>query len=538
MTDCGNDYWFKIKEWNKQNLFLGKTLMKTIKIFLASSGELLEERKEISSFIRQENDRLINDGIYFKLIIWEDLLHSFSGDRVQNYFNEEMLTCDIVIALFYKKVGQFTKEEFDKAHKNLINDKNPRYLFVFFKDVNIPISDINEDVMKIVKLKEKIEKAEQMYDNYNSTQDLILKLKKQLDHLSEQQIIYNVKKSSNIIKSQENITISFLLENSTSIRTTIQVRNGLTCSGLMPFNNDEFVKVMTEFPKMAFRYPQEQYIKNYITNYGKKIYNLTLSHPVIKVLENLSSTVIELIIEPSLRYIAWELMHDGDEFLCIKHNFGRCLNQNTDNVTLHQNDIIKKYKPHKSNIYESLNVLIVSTTYGYNEELDNLSNFFAEYSNVKLQTLSDDNATKHKILDYIYQGYDIIHIIGHSTENGLDLNDGFLEFNIIAEAAVSKKPALLVLSVCETSALIDSGYLLSLKGLNVVSPLTWINNDSIYYHYHFYNALLKGKSFGESIRYAKSKIYFSDSYSWWSYIFYGNPSECIEKPLKQQEKKV
>jgi len=35
--------------------------MKTIKIFLASTGELLEERKEISSFIRQENDRFIND---------------------------------------------------------------------------------------------------------------------------------------------------------------------------------------------------------------------------------------------------------------------------------------------------------------------------------------------------------------------------------------------------------------------------------------------------------------------------------------------
>jgi len=45
------------------------------------------------------------------LVLWEDLLHSFRGERIQDYFNKEMLDCDIVFALFHTKVGQFTKED-------------------------------------------------------------------------------------------------------------------------------------------------------------------------------------------------------------------------------------------------------------------------------------------------------------------------------------------------------------------------------------------------------------------------------------------
>ena len=149
--------------------------MKTIKIFLASSGELQEERKEISSFIREKNDRLITDGIYLKLIVWEELLHSFSGDRVQSYFNEEMLQCDIVIALFYKKVGKFSKEEFNIAYKKLKIGNKPKYILVFFK------IDPNEKISKdIIRLKEEIERYEQLYNTFESIDGLILKLNKQL----------------------------------------------------------------------------------------------------------------------------------------------------------------------------------------------------------------------------------------------------------------------------------------------------------------------------------------------------------------------
>ena len=155
--------------------------MQIFKIFLASSGELKKERNEIALFIGQENKRLVKQDIFLELVIWEELVHSFKGERIQDYFNEEMLKCNIVIALFYKKIGQFTKEEFKIACMNLNKGKNLKQLFVFFKKANIPPSDITKDVMDVFKLQDEIEKAEQIYDSFISTQDLILKLKRQLD---------------------------------------------------------------------------------------------------------------------------------------------------------------------------------------------------------------------------------------------------------------------------------------------------------------------------------------------------------------------
>jgi hypothetical protein len=80
-------------------------MLKKYKVFLASSGELAQERKEIAVMISRQNNKWTEQDIYLELVVWEDLLHSFHGERIQDYFNEEMLKCDIVIALFYRKVG-------------------------------------------------------------------------------------------------------------------------------------------------------------------------------------------------------------------------------------------------------------------------------------------------------------------------------------------------------------------------------------------------------------------------------------------------
>jgi len=157
--------------------------MKTIKIFLASSGELKEEREKIALFIAEKNKKLVKQDVFIELVVWEELLHSFRGERIQDYFNEEMLNCEIVIALFYKKVGQFTKEEFDIAYKGLKDGRNPKHMFVFFKEAKIHMSEFTKDVMAVVKLKNDIEKAEQIYSTFNSNEDLILKLQRQLEHV-------------------------------------------------------------------------------------------------------------------------------------------------------------------------------------------------------------------------------------------------------------------------------------------------------------------------------------------------------------------
>jgi hypothetical protein len=159
-------------------------MLKKYKVFLASSGELAQERKEIALMISRQNNKWTEQDLYIELVVWEDLLHSFRGERIQDYFNEEMLKCDIVIALFYRKVGQFTEEEFRLAYENLKKGAKPNFLFVFFKSGAITIEDATEsldDLVKIKKLKEEIKEQEQIYITFNSIEDLTRKLKEQLE---------------------------------------------------------------------------------------------------------------------------------------------------------------------------------------------------------------------------------------------------------------------------------------------------------------------------------------------------------------------
>jgi len=112
-------------------------------------------------------------------VVWEDLLQSFQGQRIQDYFNQEMLTCDIVVALFYSKVGQFTKEEFDLAYSNLKAGKKPKYLFVGFKTT--PPKTVNGGYVDIIKLRAQIEQNEQLFLSFESIDQLILKLDTQIE---------------------------------------------------------------------------------------------------------------------------------------------------------------------------------------------------------------------------------------------------------------------------------------------------------------------------------------------------------------------
>ena len=157
----------------------GRTPMQTIKIFLASSNELNHERDQIELIINRKNDALESQNVKLKLIRWERLLHDFKGERTQNYFTSEMLACDIVLILFKKKVGIFTKEEFDAAYDHLKKHHRPR-LFVFFWDGEIKMNEFSA-YMPVYQLKEEIESYEQIYKTFTDMKDLENQLNHQLD---------------------------------------------------------------------------------------------------------------------------------------------------------------------------------------------------------------------------------------------------------------------------------------------------------------------------------------------------------------------
>lgn len=156
---------------------------KTIRIFLASSSELVNDRKEIREFISVENDRLNDEGIYLKIIQWEYFIDSISEAGKQDDYNKEVIACDIFLSLFFTKVGKFSNEEFEKAYGQFIKINKPK-VYTYFKHTDIDISKLNrEDFNSKVDFEEKLKSMGHFPSVYNTMSDLKYQFKLQLEKI-------------------------------------------------------------------------------------------------------------------------------------------------------------------------------------------------------------------------------------------------------------------------------------------------------------------------------------------------------------------
>ena len=125
--------WAKDENTSKPLLPESENKVRTIKIFLASSSELEEDRDAFDLYFRQQNDRLRNQGIYLEIVRWENFLDAMSETRLQDEYNKEVKACDIFVSLFFTKTGKYTEEEFDTAHEQFLDTKKP-LIYTFFKN--------------------------------------------------------------------------------------------------------------------------------------------------------------------------------------------------------------------------------------------------------------------------------------------------------------------------------------------------------------------------------------------------------------------
>lgn len=154
--------------------------MKTIKIFIASSSELKEDRDQFRLFISKENDRLHSQNIYLKLIQWENFLDSISDTRLQDEYNNAIRECDIVLCLFFTKVGMYTAEEFDTAYKVFKDTGKPK-IWTYFKDGQISTGAITDEINTLLDFKSKIGEMGHFYTSYSNIDNLINQFRSQLD---------------------------------------------------------------------------------------------------------------------------------------------------------------------------------------------------------------------------------------------------------------------------------------------------------------------------------------------------------------------
>jgi hypothetical protein len=159
------------------------------KFFIASSGELSTERDLAELLIRRKNSSTIDNGLYLDVSRWEEMLLTYNKTRLQERFSTEVADCDVVLVLFHKRIGKFTKEEFDIAYDSFNNGLNPRHILVYFKsiiDAN-SLDDIDPELLAIRQsLKRKIHKDEQMYIDYQTLSDFENHFSKQLTLLINQ----------------------------------------------------------------------------------------------------------------------------------------------------------------------------------------------------------------------------------------------------------------------------------------------------------------------------------------------------------------
>ena len=118
--------------------------MKTIKIFLASSEELKDERKELADLVEHLNFTLGKQDMNIQLVKWEYLDSSMGPLHKQEEYNRELRDCELCMVLYWTRFGMYTKTELDTAYSELCAGNNPKKLYVYFKDGDEISSDLKE----------------------------------------------------------------------------------------------------------------------------------------------------------------------------------------------------------------------------------------------------------------------------------------------------------------------------------------------------------------------------------------------------------
>jgi hypothetical protein len=143
---------------------------RTIKIFLASSSELRQDRDEFELYFRQLNDDLGERGIYLKITRWENFLDAMSATRLQDEYNQAVRDSDVVVCLIATQAGGYTREEFRVALKAFRETGRPR-IFTYFKQVQTS-GDDREGLQSLWEFQDEVREAGHFPTSYKSAEHL------------------------------------------------------------------------------------------------------------------------------------------------------------------------------------------------------------------------------------------------------------------------------------------------------------------------------------------------------------------------------
>jgi len=150
--------------------------MEKCKIFIASSGELAEERNAVFKFKEAVNK--LHPNLHLEIVEWEMDLPSgnHGGQRIQDAINPLLEMCEVAFVLFYSKAGQFTVEELRLAEQVC------KKVFVYFKTgFAASTREENKRYDAVLELKEKLDAENRiLYKKYGDLTQFELFFKEDL----------------------------------------------------------------------------------------------------------------------------------------------------------------------------------------------------------------------------------------------------------------------------------------------------------------------------------------------------------------------
>lgn len=154
--------------------------MQKIKIFLASSSELKEDREQFEIFIYRKCKAWFDRGIFLHLDIWEDFLDAMSAGGLQSEYNKAIQGCDIFVLLAFNKVGKYTAKEFEKAFGQFSETQKP-FIFTYFKP---PETRDRDELKSLWAFEDKLKELKHYKTEYKTIEGLREHFGNQLDKLA------------------------------------------------------------------------------------------------------------------------------------------------------------------------------------------------------------------------------------------------------------------------------------------------------------------------------------------------------------------
>jgi class 3 adenylate cyclase/tetratricopeptide (TPR) repeat protein len=275
---------------------------------------------------------------------------------------------------------------------------------------------------------------------------------------------------------------------------------------------------------------------------GQAFYDELFTPDVKEKVKATKAEHLSLYLDDQLVHVPWELLNDGQKFLCQRFNMGRL-------VKTRQAILDSKTRL----LARPLKMLILANPEGdlkgaYQEGAQ-IRDYIDRDKDLVNISLRSDNITPDFIREKI-RNFDLVHFAGHADydqqnpgESGWRLTEGIIKAREITKmAGTATMPALIFSNACQSARTeewtlneyfqneifgLANAFLLS--GVKHYVGTFWeiLDEPSSRFALEFYKHLLSGITVGEAVREARVALireYGEETIVWASYLLYGDPT--------------